>query len=62
MGNYYIDSVEIRIWDEETDEIHILSLNADAGENGFIRTKPTPDPLDDNLQKQIDDIWSIAFE
>jgi hypothetical protein len=62
MGSYFIDSIEVRIYDEDTEEIHILSLNPDAGENGFIRTKPTPTPLDEELTKKIDAIWDIAFK
>ena len=62
MGYYFIDSIEVRIYDEDTDEIHILSLNPDAGENGFIRTKPTPTPLDAELNEQIETIWKTAFE
>lgn len=62
MSNYFIDAIEVSILDDDTGEVHILSLFYDKGENGFIRTSPPPTPLDDELEKQLDSIWKIAYE
>jgi hypothetical protein len=61
LPNYYIESLNIRIEDENTGEAYVLTQQSDSGDSGFIETEEPPTPLPETLEKKLSNLWELTF-